>query len=407
MNKNADLTVCIPAYNNNESLERALNSVKDQTIANQIDIFISDDCSPIPIDKERLEKFKKYFHSFKIIRQNVNLGVLSNAEWLFKNIKTDFYTFLQHDDVIADINFYKRAVEYFQKNKKLVCYFGNSVLSSQNVKNRSDYDDVINSSLSMYSIFDTELQGLKDDYSIAGEDLILNLTNQKLKFNTSWSAVIFNREASLMVGGFGGGYTLSIGEASILNIYREEEHFALLYLLCCIGQCQLEKKPSVIRIIEPSSFSRSPTHPAILMSQDSAFFAMYKLASVIERSFKTKSSEKIIELILIQISNIALKSETAQTKKFFSAYKLKNKRYWKLVKNSLDKSRKLKSKFEFIYLLKAYFRYYKNLFLEKIFQDKETYYFYANFKLISFIKDLMKIFLKKLNNIFKKLKRIF
>ena len=155
-----------------------------------------------------------------------------------------------------------------------------------------DFEKVINNSSSMYSIFDPDLEGLKDDYSISGEDLILNLINQKLKFNTSWSAVIFSREASLKVGGFGGGYTLSIGEASILNIYREEEHFALLYLLCCIGECQLEKKPSVIRILEPSSFSRSPTHPGILMTQDSSIFAMYKLASVIERSFNTKSSEK-------------------------------------------------------------------------------------------------------------------
>ena len=395
MNKNSDLTICIPAYNNNDSLERALNSIKDQTIASEIDIHISDDCSPIPIDKNRLEKFKKYFNDFKIIRQHINLGVLSNAEWLFKNIKTDFYTFLQHDDVITDVNFYKRAIEYFHKNKKLVCYFGNSVISDNDLKDRLSFQKITSNSLSMYSLIDKNLKGLKDDFSMRGEDFIFNLTNPNLKFNTSWSAVVFKREASLIVGGFGGAYTLSRGEASILNVYREEEHFALLYLLCCIGECQLEKNPSVIRILEPSSFSRSPTHPRILMTQDSSIFAMYKLASVIESSFNTPSSEKIIKLIFKNISYQALKFENFKTKNFFNTYKLKNKSYFRLIKESLDKSRQLKSKFEFFKLLLAYFRYYKNLFLEKIFKDKETFYIYANFNLIKFIKSLMKILFKK------------
>ena len=149
-------------------------------------------------------------------------------------------------------------------------------------------------------------------------------------------------------------------------------------------------------MLEPSSFSRSPTHPGILMTQDSSIFAMYKLASVIERSFNTKSSEKIIKYILIHISNHALKYENSQTKKFFHAYKLKNKIYLELVKKSLDQSRRLKSRFEFINLLKAYFRYYKNLSLEKILKDKKTFYNYANFKLINFFKSQKKNLLKKI-----------
>ena len=36
MNNNADLTICIPAYNNNTSLERALNSIKDPETTKEI-----------------------------------------------------------------------------------------------------------------------------------------------------------------------------------------------------------------------------------------------------------------------------------------------------------------------------------------------------------------------------------
>ena len=370
MDKDADLTICIPAFNNNKSLERALNSIKNQTISKKIDVLISDDCSPNIINKKILNKFNKYFKSLKLIRQHINLGVLSNGAWLFKNVKTEFYTFLQHDDVIHDVNFYERALNYFHQNKKLVCYFGNSVVLNNASNKVSNFSKFMKETVPMYSLDNPNLVGLRDDNSINGDDLILNLTNEKIEFNTSWSAIIFKKDASLVCGGFGGGYTLSKGEASLLNVYREEEHFALLYFLCCIGECQLENKPSVIRIIEPTSFSRSPTHPGILMTQDSYIFAMYKLASEIEQSFDTEKAERIIKLIFKHISQYALKFENSRTRIFFDTYKLKNKKYWKLISESLNQSRRIKSKFEFFYLIKAYLRYYKNLFLKNFFEKR-------------------------------------
>ena len=135
MNEKADLTICIPAYNNKNSLERALNSIKNQSIVSELNVLISDDCSPIEIDINYFKKFKKIFNSFKIIRQPINLGVLSNAEWLFNNIETDFYTFLQHDDVVIDKDFYRRAIQCFKNNERIVFYFGNSI-----VMNSESYD---------------------------------------------------------------------------------------------------------------------------------------------------------------------------------------------------------------------------------------------------------------------------
>ncbi len=365
MYRKAELTICIPAYNNNISLERALNSIKNQTIAKELDILISDDCSPNAINESNLEKFRDYFNNFKIKRQENNLGVLSNAEWLFNNIKTDFYTFLQHDDVVIDSNFYKRVIESFHKNKKLVCFFGNSIIFNSDSINAFNQEEVIKNSESMYSLDNPNVKGIKDDNSISGDNLIRNLSDEELIFNTSWSAVIFSREASLIAGGFGGGYTLSKAEALLLNVFREEEHFALLHLICCLGDCQLEKNPSVIRIIEPTSFSKSKTHPARLMSQDSCLFAMYKLASVIEANFDNLTSEKIIKIIYNHISKIALEFEGPITKKFFHAYKLKNKKYEYLFKESINKSKNLKSRFQKYKFLKEFIRFYRNKFSEK------------------------------------------
>ena len=40
MDENFSLSILIPAYNNTDSLKRALNSLKKQTIANQLNILI-------------------------------------------------------------------------------------------------------------------------------------------------------------------------------------------------------------------------------------------------------------------------------------------------------------------------------------------------------------------------------
>ena len=54
MGEKSRLSILIPAYNNTESLKRALDSLQKQTIASQLNILISDDCSPSPINKEEI-----------------------------------------------------------------------------------------------------------------------------------------------------------------------------------------------------------------------------------------------------------------------------------------------------------------------------------------------------------------
>ena len=133
MGENSSLSILIPAYNNTESLKRALDSLQKQTISNKLNIIISDDCSPI--NKKELLTFKKYFSQCLFFRQNLNLGVLSNPSWLFNQIKTDFFTIFQHDDVLCRKNFYEDVLNKIKSNEKLVCYFGNSVTVRTNANN--------------------------------------------------------------------------------------------------------------------------------------------------------------------------------------------------------------------------------------------------------------------------------
>ena len=59
-----------------------------------------------------------------------------------------------------------------------------------------------------------------------------------------------------------------------MNVYREEEHFAILYLLSILGDSKLENNPSVIRFVESSSFSISPQNPGRKMIRDPHIYAL-------------------------------------------------------------------------------------------------------------------------------------
>ena len=361
-----NLSILIPAYNNTDSLVRALNSVKNQTIADDLTVIISDDCSPNPINYEKITDFKKFFKNFSIIKQESNLGILTNPAWLFNQIETKFFTILQHDDVIIRKDFYEEAVRKLLENEKLVCYFGNSVIirTKDNPTLKLDKNDP-NYNV-MLKLKSPKIKGLKSDNSITGEDFIDNITNQYTDFNTAWSAIIFNTKATRSIGGFGGNYSLSWFEANSLNVYREEEFFACLFLLCFMGDIQLEANPSVIRCLEPTSFSESPVHPVRKMRQDGELYALYKVVWIAEKLFKSKSSDNIIKHIYQKCSKIPLREESRASELFFKTYFPENKDKQKLALDTIKASKSLKSPLEYLFKIKSVLRYYRNILREKI-----------------------------------------
>ena len=358
-----ELSILIPAYNDTKNLVRTLNSIKSQTIAKQCIVLISDDCSPNPIDFRQIEIFKNYFYKLIFTRQKINLGVLTNPAWLFNQVETRFFTILQHDDVLIRKDFYEDALNKLTRNDNLVCYFGNSNILRTNGKPLPYINKNKARSNLMYKLNSPQIKGLKNDNSMSGEDFIYNITNQYI--NTSWSAIIFNTKATRKIGGFGGNYALSWFEAKSLNIYREEEYFACLFLLCFQGDIQLEKDPSVIRCVELTSFSESPTHPTMKIRQDAEIYALYKLVWVAEKLFKSKSADNIIKMIYKRCSKIPLNEESNTSKLFFKTYLPTEKEKIILARTTIKLSRALKSPFELIYKIKGILRYYRNVYKKK------------------------------------------
>lgn len=367
MKNKVELSILIPAYNDSKSLLRALDSLKSQTIAKQLVVLISDDCSPTPIDFKKLNIFKDYFYKLITKRQENNLGVLTNKAWLFNQVDTRFFNFLEHDDVLIRKDFYEDALKKLIENENLISYFGNSITvrSKDNPKLIVDKNDPKYNLMLKFN--SPHIKGLKSDGSMSGKDFIENIINQYTDFNTAWSAIIFNTKAIRKIGGFGSNYALSWFEAKSLNVYREEDFLASLFLLCFQGDVQLEEAPSVIRCIEPTSFSESSIHPIRKMRQDGEIYALFKLVFIAEKLFKSKTADNIIKLIYKKCSKLSLNEESKASKLFFRTYFPMNKELQMIAIDTLKSSRSLKSKFEIFYKIKGILRYYRNVFREKLF----------------------------------------
>lgn len=356
MGKEVDLSILIPAYNNTECLIRALDSIKDQTIARKVHVYISDDCSPRKINEEKILNFRKFFKSLKFTRQSKNLGVLSNAAWLFNQVETDLYSILQHDDYIYNKNFYESALNAFSENANLVFFYGNAVQHSF-FEEKKTFREIIERSKKMYDLSNRRIKGLEKNNLMNGKNFTYNLVNNSESFTTIWSAIVFNTQATRQIGGFGGNYSLSKAEAFSLNVYREEEHFAILYLLSVLGDIKFERTPSVIRFVESSSFSISSSNPGRKMIRDPHIYALYKAAYFAEELFGIKKASPVIKNISVKISQLYLFNPTKYAKGFFNSYKIKNKRLSFTLNSSLKKAGNFKSqlitiKIVFINLLK-------------------------------------------------------
>ncbi|MEX0724237.1 MAG: glycosyltransferase family A protein [Gracilimonas sp.] len=94
MEGNYLITVVIPSYNRPELLERAVNSVLDQTYSN-IEIIIVDDASDTEVGLV-FEKDEKV----KLLRNNQNKGPCYSRNRGLKEAKGEFINFLDDDDIL-------------------------------------------------------------------------------------------------------------------------------------------------------------------------------------------------------------------------------------------------------------------------------------------------------------------
>jgi glycosyltransferase involved in cell wall biosynthesis len=106
--------VGLPVYNNPHFLRRALDSLTCQSYEN-LEIIVSDDCSPGDETGTVVREFAKKDVRIKCFRQERNIGPVPNHKFVFDKATGDFFFWASEDDEWRD-NFLEAGVRFLMSN---------------------------------------------------------------------------------------------------------------------------------------------------------------------------------------------------------------------------------------------------------------------------------------------------
>ena len=131
----ANVSVVIPTYNSESTIERAVKSVANQTILPK-EVIIVDDCSTSKNIKNILSKIKlRYQNKFDVIliylNKNLGPGIARNIGW--NKAKCKYIAFLDSDDVWHP---QKLEIQYFyMENNNIDFICNNAIILEENKLN--------------------------------------------------------------------------------------------------------------------------------------------------------------------------------------------------------------------------------------------------------------------------------
>lgn len=113
------VSVGIPTYNRPDGLKRTLEQICAQTYTN-LEIIVSDNCSPDPRVKEIAESFVKKDSRVTYYRQKENIGANNNFNFLIKQAKGALFMWAADDDE-CDLTLIERLVGLISSDNGIVC----------------------------------------------------------------------------------------------------------------------------------------------------------------------------------------------------------------------------------------------------------------------------------------------
>jgi len=139
MDNNPLVSICIPVYNGEKELFKAIESCINQTYKN-IEIVISDDGSKdktgkIALNYAAKDKRIKYF------KNETNLGAVKNFLNAFKLATGEFVQLLNHDDWLSR-NYIEEGVRKFNENPKAAAIISKSISLVEKSNNNNDYFEI-------------------------------------------------------------------------------------------------------------------------------------------------------------------------------------------------------------------------------------------------------------------------
>lgn len=111
------VSIGLPTYNRHDALRKVLGVIAAQTYPN-LEIIISDNASPDEKVKEVIEEFASKDSRIKHYRQDENIGVLANADFVLRQAHGEYFTWFSDDDWRSP-EFIELLVEELEKNKNI------------------------------------------------------------------------------------------------------------------------------------------------------------------------------------------------------------------------------------------------------------------------------------------------
>jgi len=120
------LTIIMSNYNQEQYIEKAIQSILMQKVNFNYKLIITDDCSKKDKSVEIIKNYAtKYPEKIQILLNEQNGGYLVNILRAKEVTKTPYFCLLDADDYYKDENFLQRAYDFLQKNTDYIIYYEN------------------------------------------------------------------------------------------------------------------------------------------------------------------------------------------------------------------------------------------------------------------------------------------
>jgi glycosyltransferase domain-containing protein len=124
------VTIGLPTYNRPLGLQVCLESILKQTYSN-LEIIISDNCSPDEAVEQVIKQYALKDTRIKHFRQNINLGLEENFNFVYARASADYFIWMSDDDYF-ELNYIAECVHFLQSNPGHVLCSGESRYYSGN-----------------------------------------------------------------------------------------------------------------------------------------------------------------------------------------------------------------------------------------------------------------------------------
>lgn len=237
-NKIADISVIIPYYNSENTIEQAVESIFKQTIL-PLEVIIVDDCSMHIKSRDVLLNIKNKYKNIKLIFLNINSGPATARNSAWNIAKGKYIAFLDSDDVWHPQKL-EIQYKYMEEHSDVYFLWHHKKIIKNNSLNEFYNQKIINN----YNVIKLNPYRLLFKHYTSGgtpsvmlRNCIENRFEEKKKYSEDyllWLEILFNHKGVLLNTFLAASFKANYGEGGLSsNLWKHEkgelENFKILY----------------------------------------------------------------------------------------------------------------------------------------------------------------------------------